>query len=156
MKYKKSKATLFLMELIIAICFFAITSAVCVQVFVKAHIVSEKTTDLNHAIAQTQSMAEAFMACGGDKDALLKLFPTALDDGNRLKVYYDEGWQPCAAAGDYTLTITMDGLDSPNEVSDEAASGHNGYLVTAQIDVVKAGDNSCIYSLTAKKYVKGD
>ena len=37
MKHRNSRSALFLMELIFAILFFAITNAVCVQLFVRAY-----------------------------------------------------------------------------------------------------------------------
>ena len=52
MNRKGSKSALFLMELILAILFFAAASAVCVQLFVKAHLMSQDTVDLNRAVAR--------------------------------------------------------------------------------------------------------
>ena len=36
------RSSLFLLELIIAILFFSLTSAVCVQIFVRAHLISRQ------------------------------------------------------------------------------------------------------------------
>ena len=41
------RSSLFLLELIIAILFFSLTSAVCVQIFVRAHLISRQTQELN-------------------------------------------------------------------------------------------------------------
>lgn len=65
---QKSKSALFLMELIIVIFFFALTSAVCLQVFVKAHSVSENTKDLNEAILWADNAAEIFFEFGDDEE----------------------------------------------------------------------------------------
>ena len=46
---QKSKSALFLMELIIVILFFALTSAVCMRVFIKAHDVAHETESANYA-----------------------------------------------------------------------------------------------------------
>ena len=62
MRNQNSKSALFLMELIIAILFFAISSAVCVQLFVKAHLMSRDTTDLNHAVACAESASACLRA----------------------------------------------------------------------------------------------
>lgn len=76
---QKSKSALFLMELIIVIFFFALTSAVCLQVFVKAHSVSENTKDLNEAILWADNAAEIFFEHGNDtetiKGMLSEVFP---------------------------------------------------------------------------------
>lgn len=57
---QKSKSALFLMELIIVILFFALTSAVCMQVFVKAHLIAEDTNSMNQAILAANNAAESF------------------------------------------------------------------------------------------------
>ena len=44
------RSSLFLLELIIAILFFSLTSAVCVQIFVRAHLISRQTQELNMAL----------------------------------------------------------------------------------------------------------
>ena len=41
------RSSLFLLELIIAILFFSLTSAVCVQFFARAHQISRQTQELN-------------------------------------------------------------------------------------------------------------
>lgn len=63
---KKSKSSLFLMELIIVIFFFTLTSAVCLQVFVEAHFVAEKTKGMNQAILWADNAAECFYEFGED------------------------------------------------------------------------------------------
>ena len=44
------RSSLFLLELMIAILFFCLASAVCVQIFVKAHTISRETQELNTAL----------------------------------------------------------------------------------------------------------
>ena len=55
---KKSKSALFLIELIIAILFFALSSAICVQLFAKAHLISQKSSNVTMAINCAQTAAE--------------------------------------------------------------------------------------------------
>ena len=47
---KNSSSSLFLMELIIAILFFSLASTVCIQLFVKAHLLTEKSVNINQSI----------------------------------------------------------------------------------------------------------
>ena len=61
----RSASSLFLIELIIAIGFFAVASAVCLQLFVRARLVSIQSADLSRATLAAQSAAEAFRGCGG-------------------------------------------------------------------------------------------
>ena len=43
----RSRSSLFLMELILVILFFAVAGSICVQIFVKAHLLSQSSSDLN-------------------------------------------------------------------------------------------------------------
>lgn len=63
---KKSKSALFLIELIIAILFFALSSAVCAQLFAKAHLISQKSTDVTMAVNRAQTAAEEFYHAAPD------------------------------------------------------------------------------------------
>lgn len=61
-----SKTGLFLMELMMAILFFCLAAAVCVQMFIKGHILSDRSVSLNHAVVYCESMAETFYSCDGN------------------------------------------------------------------------------------------
>ena len=47
---EKNKSNLFLMELMICILFFALASAVCIQMFAKAGRLSQSSVDESHAV----------------------------------------------------------------------------------------------------------
>lgn len=72
-----SKTGLFLMELMMAILFFCLASAVCVQMFVKGHTLSQRSVDLNHAVVRCESLAEAFYSCDANMQHVLRLFDNA-------------------------------------------------------------------------------
>lgn len=63
---KPSKSSLFLMELIISILFFSIASAVCIQLFVKAHLLNNRTQEQNQTVVWSQNLAELWRAYDGD------------------------------------------------------------------------------------------
>ena len=65
-RHDTSKSGLFLIELILSIFFFIIAMAVCLQLFVKAHTLSQDTIAMNHAILWTQNLAELFLGNDGD------------------------------------------------------------------------------------------
>ena len=80
MKVKESsRSSLFLLELMISIVFFALAAAGCVQVFAKAHMLSQEAGRLDMAVSVAQSLAEA---CSGSR----------LEDSQR---YYDEQGNVC-------------------------------------------------------------
>ena len=60
MKYQRHNNTssLFLLELILAVLFFSVASALCIQIFIKAHLMSQDARDLNFAVNEVSSMAE--------------------------------------------------------------------------------------------------
>ncbi len=72
-----SKSGIFLMELILSILFFSIAAAVCVKLFVTSHQLSDRSVNLNHAVAMAESIAEAFYGCNGNAGELAVLFPEA-------------------------------------------------------------------------------
>jgi len=130
MRNQNSKSALFLMELIIAILFFAISSAVCVQLFVKAHLMSRDTTDLNHAVACAESASACLRAKNGALDAVAPLLPGAESDGGALIVWYDADWQPTSDdAAVYEMRLET-GADE-----------------TVQVTVSRAGGGSALYAL---------
>ncbi len=63
---KKSRTALFLMEMIVIIFFFSLTAAVCIRVFVKAHLVGRDTKDLNNAVLVAENAGELFYEYGED------------------------------------------------------------------------------------------
>ena len=66
MKIKRGGAGLLLTELLIAVMFFSLTSAICLRLFVSAYESSETSAELSRAIIEAQNMAETFKASDGD------------------------------------------------------------------------------------------
>ncbi|MGN0402003.1 MAG: hypothetical protein ACI4HQ_07045 [Acetatifactor sp.] len=93
---KHSKSSMFLMELIIAILFFSLASAVCIQLFAKSHIISNETVNQNYAISQAQNLAEIWYAAEGDLNqaSLLLQEGSVSEDGSSLILTFDEDWNP--------------------------------------------------------------
>ena len=77
---RAQSSSLFLMELILAILFFSVTSAVCVQFFVKSHLLSRDSK-------------------------ILSSKETASGTAAKANVYYDDTFSPCTKEKcSYTLT----------------------------------------------------
>lgn len=92
---KNTRSSLFLMELIIAILFFSIGSAVCVQAFVQAHLTSREARDLSFASSGVSSAASVVRYAGSGLSDLQAYYPSAVSDGDETVVYYDSGFDPC-------------------------------------------------------------
>lgn len=134
----KSRTALFLMELIIAILFFSIASAVCMQLFAKAHLTSVKTQELNKAVALAQSYAETFKGTDGSMESLNAIFPEAETAGDCAKIYYDNDFNASDAENAaYLGDITITSKDAVSNIT---------------IVFTKLSDNSEVYRLTAAKY----
>ena len=71
------RSSLFLIELMISIFFFAIASSVCIQLFAEARRITEETTAENQALLQAQSAASVFYAGGGTLQLFPESFPGA-------------------------------------------------------------------------------
>ena len=80
MQQRSKRSSLFLLELILAIGFFCIASAVCVQIFVKSYTIEQESTALNHAVHLATSAAETF------RHSEIEPYET----------YYDKKWNICS------------------------------------------------------------
>ena len=81
-----SGSSLFLMELILAILFFSVASAVCVQLFARAHTASEQSAALNRAVLAAESAAEAFKGAADLDEAARLTGAHARDARYRLDI----------------------------------------------------------------------
>lgn len=109
-KNRPRASSLFLMELILAILFFSIASAVCVQFFVKAHLLSHESDALNHAVNECAGVAEILDSADSISDgiALLEqLYPSETypdSSANPAEITeadisccYNDDFLPCSA-----------------------------------------------------------
>ena len=96
-----TRTSLFLMELIISVLFLSLSGAVCVQMFVKAHLTGKKSVDTNNAVIWTQNLSESFQGVDGDIDRLFDLYDTLcvrvdpVDDSDNegtLILFMDSDW----------------------------------------------------------------
>lgn len=140
-----SRTGLFLMELIIAVLFFALASAICIQLFVKSHLISESSVELNHGVLWAQNMAEAFYGCNGNGEEMAALFENTTyeketDGTENLTLLFDEDFQPlsntsASANGKYSYCVSA--CISPCEDG----------LSICKILVTKSSSNDSIYEL---------
>ena len=89
----RSKSGLFLIELIIATLFFALSSTVCIQMFVKGHTIAESNAKINRSIIEAQSLADLYQSTQADLDEMLDYYTKGECNGNSFTVYYDASWQ---------------------------------------------------------------
>lgn len=124
MKYQRHNNTssLFLLELILAVLFFSVASALCIQIFIKAHLMSQDARDLNFAVNEVSSMAE-------------QMPDDSLQDA---AAYYDSSYASCEKADAvYVLTVHYEPEDT---------------LLKAHISMDTIDDNRNIYTLDVTKH----
>lgn len=124
MKYQRHNNTssLFLLELILAVLFFSVASALCIQIFTKAHLMSQDAKDLNFAVNEVSSMAE-------------QMPDDSLQDA---AAYYDSSYASCEKADAvYVLTVHYEPEDT---------------LLKAHISMDTVADNRNIYTLDVTKH----
>lgn len=98
-KRTSSRSGLFLLELIISILFFSVASAICIQLFVKAHLMDKNNQALTQSVKLSQNFAEIYTATDGDLDAIKKFYPeasiTTFSDYNlnRFRITYNGNWK---------------------------------------------------------------
>ena len=148
MKYQRHNNTssLFLLELILAVLFFSVASALCIQIFTKAHLMSQDARNLNFAVNEVSSMAEQISAGTLHSDTAASSGDTASDPSTQrpddslqdAAAYYDSSYASCEKADAvYVLTVHYEPEDT---------------LLKAHISMDTVADNRNIYTLDVTKH----
>lgn len=132
---QNTRSSLFLIELILAILFFSLASAVCIQVFVKAHFMSQSARELTLGSNYASSAAEVLAHTDSSYEAVKALLPEAVEKDGIIRLCYDKNGEVCSEKdAAYYLCI------------EQTASQYNR---TAQIEFTGL-DGDVLYSLTTK------
>ena len=162
MKYQRHNNTssLFLLELILAVLFFSVASALCIQIFTKAHLMSQDARDLNFAVNEVSGMAEQISSgtlhpdtaassddtAASSGDTAASSDDTASDPSTQISndawqddtAYYDSSYASCEKADAvYVLTVHYEPEDT---------------LLKAHISMDTIADNRNIYTLDVTKH----
>lgn len=136
------------MELIIAILFFSLAAAICIQLFVKSHMISERSIALNHSILLAQNTAEIFYATNGDPEKMASLLGCGESSGTAA-----------IADSDNTSTLTLfytdkfdclDPAEAASAVFQQTISLYadsDPALITCHIVISELSSGDVIYSL---------
>lgn len=125
------RSGLFLLELMIAVLFFSISSAVCVQVFVKSHTLSKEAAEYSQAVQLASGYAERFLGS------------ESLDEQSSSRFFYDENWKSTTQEdAPYSLLIQL--------------KKENGLLHGTFSVYSKKNNTKPIYCITTGKYDRGE
>ncbi len=128
-----SKSGLFLMELIFVILFFALSGAICLQMFAYASQTATHAEELTQATLVARSAAECFQATDGALEDVAELLSGTATD-TTVAITYDQDWQRGAdtTSATYTLELVQQGTTADIAVYD-MADGEPIYTLTVAI-----------------------
>lgn len=131
------KSRLFLMELLIMLLFFAISTSVCLRLFAKAHTLTEESRCLTQAVTYAQSAAAILKAEGMTSHALAGQWPLGQAADDIFLVYLSKDWKECREEeGVYCLRVTF----APEDI------------ISAEISIGKISPSKSIYTLKVTDY----
>lgn len=158
-----SKTSLFLMELIIAILFFSISGAICVQLFVKAHMLSETSVEMNNSVLWTQNVSETFHGMHGSLHSIADFFSdssiviVSYEDNpevGTLVMFFDEDWElinfptenGALENAKYELLLCISKLPAAEVYADTSANTSlmNGNALVGEIVILKMENSTII------------
>lgn len=137
---RNSRASLFLMELMISILFFSLSSAVCIQLFAKAHTINKTTENKSNATLIAQDISEYFHYSKGNQEQILSYFTEYEVSEEGVLIYFTRSGNPCSKdSAYYTAFLTFE-----QEVSYRTLTFH----------ITCTGEEETLYSSTLKKYIQ--
>ena len=86
MTHRPRTSSLFLLELIFSILFFSVASAICIQIFVRAHTLSRDARALHTAVSACSDAAEIGSNAGTAADADAAAYLLTADFSERGKL----------------------------------------------------------------------
>lgn len=104
---RESNSKLFLTELMISIFFFAVITALCVQLFTDAHLLSRQSEKLTNAVKMASDAAEYYSGWDFKQESWQEVFPLGYWEGNTWKLFFDQDGLPCAKNGQYLLEMQL-------------------------------------------------
>lgn len=90
------RSNLLLVEIILSVLFFSFSSAVCLQMFVRASLLERQTEELDMAVRYVSSAAELFSHPEHAMEHIRTLYPDALIEGPDACVWFDEDYRACS------------------------------------------------------------
>lgn len=165
---KSSKSSLFLMELIVAILFFSIASAICVQMFVHANKTDQNTQITSHYSIICQNLAESFYASGEDFMMIEELYGnqnmisilsdvdlSCHTDDPKVVLLFTNDFKPIEATAFSENSADEETAFYQAELSidDSDYKPDGAYLLKASI-VFSEYDGQVLYTLDLQKYIQ--
>ena len=118
---QKSKGThLILIELMLALFFFAVCGSILIQVFVKAHNVSVKAKELTETKNYVTQAAELIKSGTYEKEGFLEYFPQIEGKEGSYQCSFDKNWKQVSkekAVYQMKITLSKKGLHTSGKIT---------------------------------------
>ena len=137
-KTLSGRSGLLLTEIILSLLFFSLSGAVCLQMFVRASLLSRETAELDMAVRHVSSAAEVLNQPGHTAEHLRLLYPGTSVADRKAYVWFDGDFAVCGEEeAFYRLEAAADSQD-----------GHT----TLWSVTLYGGDSREIYRLEGSSY----
>lgn len=97
-KASHSKTGLFLMEMIFALLFLALSSTACIRIFAAAKSNHRQAQEWRQIQILTTSVGEILEANSSTAESYVALLPEGSVQGNVITWYYDDSWKSCSSS----------------------------------------------------------
>lgn len=111
-KTHASRSNLLLMEMIISVLLFSFASAVCLQVFVKASVLSKDTAELDAIVRYASSAAEILSHPDHTIEHFETFYPEASVEDQDAYLWFDEAFNICSRE---EAAYEMQAVSSPKD-----------------------------------------
>ena len=151
---------MFLMELLIAILFFSVASAVCVQIFVKSHITTQNAAALNDAVINCESIADLSASTSSLEEAgtlIGELYPEADVADHTYLIAYDQN-DAVVSTDDpevsymQIIRLSLSDPDASMLITDQYYLAADPSISAADFDPEAISDANLIYSLQTEHH----
>lgn len=134
-----NKSSLFLIELLLVIFFLLLSLSICLRIFFKSQMLSQKSYQLTQAVITSENIAQLLNKDNGHTNLLKNNYIT-YTSGKELTVYFDGDFNVCMAnqAPLYKISIYQE-------------QNQEGYW-QSKLNCLVISDNQLIYALSLSHY----
>lgn len=151
MNRNNNRSGIFLMEITLAIVFFSLAGALCLQMFAKSRQTSRDSANLAQASGHVQNAAELIKSAASSAfyntehafslDCLMKEYSEAVTHSDKTEIFFDEAWSHCAKEkGIYCMEAAPSQTLKSN-------------LFCCRLTVYEINSGNSIYSLDLKVHI---
>lgn len=144
---RASRSGLFLLELMLVILFFSLTSAICAHLFVQAHLVSGASSALTGSAREVQSVAEQYKAAGGDLTRLSQRANLSEKEG-MITFSYGRDWEKSDGENTaYSITVLPAGKTLTLPDGSDLTSEESGYAGCKTARIVAWNEKGVLFQI---------